>query len=65
MHLILSEHDSPNRIDLDSSFLMTNIFLLLRTSGLNVKVKNQFDGTCTLHYFFNFQTGIVTSSSNT
>ena len=45
-------------------FVMTNISLLLHTSGLNIKLKSQFDGTL-YYFFFNFQTRIVTSSNNT
>ena len=54
MQFILSEHDSPNRIDLDSSFCDDKHFTAAARFRLNVKLKNQFDGTCTLHYFLQF-----------
>ena len=43
---------------------MTNILLLLRNSGLNVKLKKSIWRYFAL-FFFNSQTRIVTSSSNT
>ena len=63
MYFILSEQDRPNKLEHDSSiFVMTNISLLLCTSGLDAKLKNII--LTTIAFILQFPARTVTSTGN-